>query len=187
MTSNLMERLSAGGEVRDGKRVRNKFTPQEDDTIIRIVNDFGAHSWRLIAANLPGRTARQIRERYVNYLAPNVCKEPWTEEEDQQLREKVAEHGRKWSQIAKYFENRTDVTIKNRWLKLQRCDRKKNRAKSRKAKKRVVVVQRPLSPPQQTKTEAEAGDEIILDEDFNGFMDFHDFTVTSQIEWDVMF
>ena len=178
---------SAGEQARETepKRVRNKFTQEEDDTIVQIVSRFGAHSWRSIAANLPGRTARQIRERYVNYLAPNVCKDPWTPEEDQRLRDKVAEHGRKWSLIARFFENRTDVTLKNRWLKLQRGDRKKQRLKSRKTTRKRVVLLNP-NPPEQPDLTEEANN-IILDENCDGWVESQDFTVSSPPEWDVLF
>lgn len=102
------------------KKTRTKFTKAEDELILDLVSLMGPRSWNNIANHCPNRTARQIRERYVNYLSPKVQNKPWTEEEDALLGEKVCEFGRKWSKIAKFFSNRTDVTIKNRWVKIER-------------------------------------------------------------------
>lgn len=99
---------------------RTKFTPREDAIIQQIVGQKGAKDWRSFERYLPGRTARQIRERYINYLSPHTRKGDWTDYEDTLLRSMVLEHGRKWSQIAMSFEGRTDVMIKNRWIKLER-------------------------------------------------------------------
>ena len=186
------------------RRVRSKFTPHEDETIIRIVNEFGPRAWRLIASNLPGRSARQIRERYVNYLSPKVCNDPWTFEEDQRLREKVAQHGRKWSKIAKFFKNRTDVIIKNRWSKLQRCDRRKTETENanRGVRARVVMMPQmyiippqPVAPPVKVTMEEEVADPMLFESGpsdlfldvFDRCLEAPDFGFNAPIEWDAHF
>ena len=43
----------------------------------------GAKKWSQIAAQLPGRTGKQCRERWHNHLNPDINKsKKWTEEED---------------------------------------------------------------------------------------------------------
>jgi hypothetical protein len=65
------------------------------------------------------RTARQCRERYKNYLSPIYRNNPWTDEEEAVLAEKVKELGQKWSAIARFFEGRSDVNVKNHWAAMQ--------------------------------------------------------------------
>jgi hypothetical protein len=73
---------------------------------------------------MPGKNARQCRERWINYLKPDLNTEGWTHEDDFLLVQKCAELGRKWVQIAAFFPNRTDSMVKNRFNKLYRRERK---------------------------------------------------------------
>jgi hypothetical protein len=66
------------------------------------------------------RTARQIRERYLNYLDPNLKTEKWTFEEDQKLISILSKcHNISWKSIQMNFPGRTDVSIKNRSRTIQ--------------------------------------------------------------------
>ena len=107
-------------EIKTKKSSKKKFTPQEDKIITEQVNLHGEKGWRHIAEHVPGRTARQIRERWVNYLSPNVSRAKWTREEDELLAKMVSEHGTQWSKIAASFKLRTDVMLKNRWSYLKK-------------------------------------------------------------------
>ena len=98
--------------------VRQMFSPQEDDLLRELVREFGDQQWKLIAQRMPNRTTRQCRERYKNYLAPEIKNGPWTADEDQLLKEKYEELGPKWSTIATFFTSRSDVNIKNRWTSI---------------------------------------------------------------------
>ena len=105
---------------------RRKFTEEEDMTLIYLVNLFGETHWPLIAKSIEGRTARQCRERYKTYLAPDLSNGPWTKDEDELLKELVEEIGLKWAEIAKRFNGRSDNNVKNRWYtyhkpKSQKC------------------------------------------------------------------
>ena len=97
---------------------RHKFTPEEDQKLKEIVAELGENDWTEVSNRLGTRSPRQCRERFRNYLAPNIKNEPWTEEEDQLLIEKHKEFGTKWSVIAAYFPNRSDVNIKNHWTQM---------------------------------------------------------------------
>lgn len=102
------------------KIAKHLFTPEEDDQIKRLVSMYGLKNWKNVSRNMKGRTARQCRERWKNYLTPNLKHGPWTEAEDDLLVELVKEHGTHWAKIASHFDNRTDINLKNRWLLLQR-------------------------------------------------------------------
>jgi hypothetical protein len=96
-------------------RLRSKFTVAEDERLKAMVHQFPTSSWAAIAAMFPGKTIRQVRERYRNYLCPDLNHMPWTMAEDRLLREKFAIFGPRWSALRQFFDNRSDVSIKNRW------------------------------------------------------------------------
>jgi hypothetical protein len=95
--------------------VKAKFTPEEDARLLQIVTDFGTGDWNLIAFLHNTRNPRQCRDRYHNYLAPELRSDRWTHEEDALLVEKYIEHGTKWNKIAEFFQNRSANSIRNRW------------------------------------------------------------------------
>jgi len=79
-----------------------------------LVSELG-QAWRGVCGRMPGRTPRQLRDRWTNYLRPEVRKGPWTPEEDSLLLEKVNEYRRSWSRMIHSFSGRSESDIKNRW------------------------------------------------------------------------
>jgi hypothetical protein len=51
----------------------------------------------------------------MNYLAPHLRSDPWTEPEDALLVAKINELGCSWSLISRFFPRRSDNDVKNRW------------------------------------------------------------------------
>ena len=100
------------------RQVKHKWSSEEDAKLTLLVNQMGEANWKRIASNMGTRNCRQCRERWKNYLSPNVCRDPWTREEDDLLMDKYREFGSQWSLIAKSFPKRTDVNLKNRWVVL---------------------------------------------------------------------
>ena len=105
-------------EHSEKKRIRMKFQPEEDEKLKQLVAQFGTNSWELIAKQMEGRNVRQCRERWNHYLCSETAKRPWTKEEDAMLIQKVEEYGTKWSKIISFFQDRTDIQAKTRWLRL---------------------------------------------------------------------
>jgi len=97
------------------KRTRRIFSERDDFLLMIAVRCHPHSSWVQISSFVPGRTARQCRERWVNYLAPDVCQLPWSAEEDQQLLEFIEKNGKKWSQMLPLFPSRSYSNVKNRW------------------------------------------------------------------------
>lgn len=97
------------------KNQRRKFTPEEDEQLRRLVEENGAHKWDYIATSMPGRTGRQCRDRYQNYLCPGISRDEWTAEEERLLIEKHAEFGSHWAKMTRFFPGRTGTALKNRW------------------------------------------------------------------------
>lgn len=91
------------------------FKKEEDERIIELVKIFGTRHWPLVAQFLEGRTAKQCRDRYSNYLIPGFFQGEWTDNEDALLLKLYKEIGPRWSLIKKSFPNRSANNIKNRW------------------------------------------------------------------------
>lgn len=102
----------AKGKAKFSKKM---FTVSEDAIIIRCVSIYGTNNWKLISQFLPGRSIRQLRERYNTYLKPGTLNAPWTPEEDLLLSQKVKEYGKHWKAISQFFKGRNQNNIKNRW------------------------------------------------------------------------
>lgn len=113
------------------KKKRMKFTLEEDTKLKELVEKLGNKNWQSISDLMPGRNARQCRDRWRNYLSPDVVNGPWTDEEDELLMNKYEKLGPSWKHIAKFFPTRTDINIKSRWNLKQRRIKKEELLKKR--------------------------------------------------------
>lgn len=101
-------------------RTKRHFSYDEDQRLKALVEQYGTNQWGTIAKELGNRNPRQVRDRYRNYLAPDVVKAEWTIQEDKTLIALCQTHGKVWAQLTKYFPGRTDVDLKNHFNKLNR-------------------------------------------------------------------
>ena len=69
------------------------------------------------------RSPRQVRERWINFLNPELSKEPWNPEEEATLVRMHSKHGNKWAKIAKKIPKRNENQIKNHWISICRKNR----------------------------------------------------------------
>jgi hypothetical protein len=47
-----------------------------------LVSEHGSQSWKLIAGYLPGRSAEQCKQHWIDVLDPSIQRAPWSAEED---------------------------------------------------------------------------------------------------------
>lgn len=97
------------------KKSKLHFTKEEDEKIKDFVKKFGTKKWKFIVKFMKGRTAKQCRDRYSNYLSPGIFHGQWSNDEEKLLIELYKKYGSKWSIIHKYFPKRNTNSIKNQW------------------------------------------------------------------------
>jgi hypothetical protein len=121
---------------------KSKFTPEEDSTLINLVREHGTDDWPHIARLMRGRNARQCKDRWFNFLSPDVVNGPWTEEEEALLCNRFAMLGNLWKLISTFFPGRTEINVKSHWQLMQR------RIKREMSHPRLPAIpKRPAPPP----------------------------------------
>ena len=88
---------------------------KEEDQLIRSHVEKNGKNWALISKLMKTRNGKQIRDRFLNYLDPEIKKEKFEDEEDHKIVSLYKDYGPKWSIISKHFEGRTGDMIKNRF------------------------------------------------------------------------
>lgn len=99
---------------------KGQWQDHEDAIVVQAVSTSAEQPftrWSDLAQKLPGRVGKQIRDRWVNHLNPNINHLPFTREDDLLLWDGHKKLGKRWVEIsAKYFNSsRSENHIKNRW------------------------------------------------------------------------
>jgi hypothetical protein len=129
---------------------KGRWNSNEDDFLIKLVGEHGT-DWNKVASVWQSeqpkcRTCKQIRDRWVKKLDPNVSREPYTENEDKLILELHQEHGNLWTKIAKHLPGRVGESVKTRFQALERARAKEG----------------PVGPVKKLKTEVQPAQKLEL-------------------------
>jgi hypothetical protein len=95
---------------------KGAWTEEEDKRILQGLSEFNPKEWSNIAKYyFTNRTAKQIRDRYINYLDPRIKKGPFSDREDAMIAKMYQVYGAKWTTIQKHLPLRSADSIKNRF------------------------------------------------------------------------
>lgn len=93
-----------------------KWTPEEDQQLISIMQTSPPPSWCSLLPKFPGKTPQQISGRWEKVLNPGLIKGSWTREEDEFIINFVKTNGpRNWVQLAECLPGRIGKQCRERW------------------------------------------------------------------------
>lgn len=98
---------------------RQMWSSSEDNLLRKILGTGAKMTWNQIAKRLQEedpkvtKTGKQCRERYRNYLNPNITERPWTKSEKTVFILLHNHYQNHWGEIAKFYKGRSDISIKN--------------------------------------------------------------------------
>lgn len=115
-TSGAIKKYSTSSRVQCNEPKAKRPWMESEDIILRgLVKRLGVGLWAAMAQQIPGRTGKQVRERWLNHLSPSVTKRPWSMEEDNIIIDQHKKIGNCWSRISKLLQGRSDNSVKNRY------------------------------------------------------------------------
>ena len=94
-------------------KTKGQFSEIEDAMLRASVNQNGTKSWTKVAKQVTGRTGSQCRDRWCDYLDPNLkLVNSWEKWEDDLITKMKEAEGKKWSEIAAAVgEGRSDLHV----------------------------------------------------------------------------
>ncbi len=139
--------------------IKGRWRPKEDNILIELVRSYSeikAIPWTNVAMKIPGRTSKQCRERWFNFLDPSLKRRvQWSEDEDKKLLELGKQLGCKWSLMSRQLPGRTANAVKVRYYALERHELS-NKRDTANCDDESDTASTPITPiPSETTSEAQ--------------------------------
>jgi hypothetical protein len=151
-------------ERRSLDRRKNKFTAGEDARLLEVVSHSVCRDWLDVAVQMEGRSPRQCRERWNNYVNPSIVTTPWTDIEERLLESKFAEFGPRWQIISGLLPGRSKNHVRNHWMTKQRRLNKKRKVDIEAISSEREQQSRLSPPPDGTQNQLDAAEELFQPE-----------------------
>jgi len=110
---------------------RGQWSAAEDEALRQLVETWNAKGlgllhipWEKIKPRIPGRTLKQVRERWRSNLDPGIVRGEWSQEEDETIVLMRDVQGMGWASIARALKGRTEHSVKTRHRSMQRAKRR---------------------------------------------------------------
>ena len=94
--------------------IKGVWDKDEDLKLLALYKKYGKN-WAAISKEMPQRTGKQIRDRFLNCLDSKYDRGKFTEKEDRLILKYHKIYGNSWAKIAKKLKTRTGDMVKNRF------------------------------------------------------------------------
>jgi hypothetical protein len=116
----MMPNLKKGHwDDHENELLRNAVKQQAANTFENTTVD-----WEGVARQVPGRTGKACRERWISRLDPRINKAAFTSEEEKTLMQLHQQFKNKWASIAKQMPGRTADAVKSKYISIMRRQQK---------------------------------------------------------------
>ena len=160
--------------------IKGAWDKEEDNKLLSLYEKYGKN-WAAISKEMPHRTGKQIRDRFLNSLDSKFERGKFTEEEDQNIIKYYKIYGNSWAKIAKKLKTRTGDMVKNRFysslkkiiyknkslLKRKRERIQKNKIKNEETNNTPINVMNTNENPKNKNTKSNAKSNINIDNNTN--------------------
>jgi hypothetical protein len=95
---------------------KQSWLPSEDEMLIEIATHTHDIQWQSLTPLFPGRTGRELMDRWRKVLDPGLRRGSWTSGEDEIIKRFVAERGTNaWKALEAFLPGRLGKQCRERW------------------------------------------------------------------------